>query len=155
MALRLELNGFAGGANPNPTYEQVCTGETGHAESVKITYDPSKITYGQILRIFFSVAHDPTQKNRQGPDIGTQYRSAVFYASDEQKKIAEAYIVQINAAKVYDRAIATQLVPSSAFYQAEDYHQDYLAKHPDNAYIQYNDLPKLERLKHSYPEIYR
>jgi peptide-methionine (S)-S-oxide reductase len=147
-------SGYAGGSVENPYYELVSSGSTGHAESVLVIYDPSQITYGKLLMIFFSVAHDPTQKNRQGPDIGTQYRSAVFYASDEQKKIAEAYIAQIDAAKVYDRAIATQLVPYSAFYQAEDYHQDYLAKHPDNAYIQYNDLPKLERLKHSYPEIY-
>jgi peptide-methionine (S)-S-oxide reductase len=120
-----------------------------------VRYDPSQITYGQLLMIFFSVAHDPTQKDRQGPDIGTQYRSAVFYQNAEQKKIAEAYIAQINEAKVYDRPIATQLVPFSAFYQAEDYHQDYLSRHPDDAYIRYNDLPKLERLKQTYPELYR
>src|SRR6266446_10925371 len=148
-------SGYAGGTVENPYYELVSSGSTGHAESVQVIYDPSQITYGKLLMIFFSVAHDPTQKNRQGPDIGTQYRSVVFYANDQQKKIAEAYIAQINAAKVYDRVLATQVVPSSAFYQAEDYHQDYLAKHPDNAYIQYNDLPKLERLKHGYPEIYR
>lgn len=149
------ISGYAGGNVENPYYELVSSGSTGHAESVKVVYDPSQITYGQLLMIFFSVAHDPTQKDRQGPDIGTQYRSAVFYQDDEQRKIAEAYIAQINGAKVYDRPIATQLVPFSAFYQAEDYHQDYLSRHPDDAYIRYNDLPKLERLKQTYPGLYR
>lgn len=148
-------SGYAGGTVENPYYELVSSGSTGHAESVQVTYDPSKITYGKLLMIFFSIAHDPTQKNRQGPDIGTQYRSAIFYQNAEQKKIAEAYIEQINAAKVYDHAIATQIVPLSAFYQAEDYHQDYLTKHPDNAYIQFNDLPKIDRLKKTHPELYR
>lgn len=147
--------GYAGGAVENPYYELVSSGSTGHAESVRVVYDPSQITYGKLLMIFFSVAHDPTQMNRQGPDIGTQYRSAVFYEGDEQRKIVEAYIAQINAAKVYEHAIATQLVPYAAFYQAEDYHQDYLAKHPNDAYIRFNDLPKLERLKRTYPELYR
>jgi len=149
------ISGYAGGNVENPYYELVSSGSTGHAESVKVVYDPSRITYGQLLMIFFSVAHDPTQENRQGPDIGTQYRSAVFYTNDEQKKIAEAYIAQINGARVYDRPIATQLASFSAFYQAEDYHQDYLSRHPGDAYIRYNDLPKLERLKQSYPELYR
>jgi peptide-methionine (S)-S-oxide reductase len=148
-------SGYSGGAVENPYYELVSSGGTGHAESVQVAYDPSQITYGKLLMIFFSVAHDPTQRDRQGPDIGTQYRSAIFYANAEQKKIAEAYIAQINAAKVYDSAIATQVVPFAAFYQAEDYHQDYLVKHPDNAYIQFNDLPKIERLKQKYPELYR
>lgn len=148
-------SGYAGGTVENPYYELVSSGSTGHAESVRVIYDPSQITYGKLLMVFFSVAHDPTQKNRQGPDIGTQYRSAVFYTSDEQKKIVEAYIAQINAAKLYDHDIVTQIGPHTSFYQAEDYHQDYLAKHPDNAYIRHNDLPKLERLKHSYPELYR
>jgi len=148
-------SGYAGGTVDGPYYELVSSGSTGHAESVEVVYDPSQISYGKLLMIFFSVAHDPTEKNRQGPDTGTQYRSAVFYRNNEQKKITEAYVAQINAAKVYDHAIATQIVPYSSFYQAEDYHQDYLAKHPDNAYIRYNDLPKLERLKHSYPELYR
>lgn len=147
-------SGYAGGKVENPYYELVSSGSTGHAESVQVVYDPSQITYGGLLKIFFSVAHDATQKDRQGPDIGTQYRSAILYKSEEQKKIAEAYIAQINAAKVYDRTIATQVVPLSAFYRAEDYHQDYLAKHPDNAYIRYNDLPKIERLKKAYPELY-
>ena len=148
-------SGYAGGSVENPYYELVSSGSTGHAESVQVIYDPSQITYGQLLMIFFSVAHDPTQKDRQGPDIGTQYRSAVFYQNAEQKKIAEAYIAQINGAKVYDHPIATQLAAFSAFYQAEDYHQDYLSRHPDDAYIRYNDLPKLERLKQTYPELYR
>ena len=148
-------SGYAGGAVENPYYELVSNGSTGHAESVQVSFDPSQITYGRLLMIFFSVAHDPTQKNRQGPDIGTQYRSAIFYANAEQKEIAEAYIAQINEAKVYDSAIATQVAPSGSFYRAEDYHQDYLAKHPDSAYIQFNDLPKIERLKQKYPELYR
>jgi peptide-methionine (S)-S-oxide reductase len=148
-------SGYAGGTVENPYYELVSSGSTGHAESVKVVYDPSQITYGKLLKIFFSVAHDPTQKDRQGPDIGTQYRSAVFYTSEEQRKIAEAYIAQIDAAKIYDRKIATQAAPLAAFYEAEDYHQDFLRKHPDNAYIQFNDLPKIERLKKSYPQQYR
>jgi len=148
-------SGYAGGNVENPYYELVSSGSTGHAESVQVVYDPSQITYGQLLMIFFSVAHDPMQENRQGPDIGTQYRSAVFYKNDEQKKIAEAYMAQINESKVYDRPIATQLAAFTAFYQAEDYHQDYLAKHPNDPYIRYNDLPKLERLKQAYPELYR
>ena len=147
-------SGYSGGTVANPYYELVSSGSTGHAESVQVTYDPSKITYGKLLMIFFSIAHDPTQKDRQGPDIGTQYRSAIFYQNAEQKRIAEAYIEQINAAKVYGRAIATEVVPFSAFYQAEDYHQDYLTKHPDDRYIQFNDLPKIDRLKKTYPELY-
>lgn len=148
-------SGYAGGTVENPYYELVSSGSTGHAESVQVVFDPSQISYGQLLMIFFSLAHDPTQKDRQGPDIGTQYRSAVFYTSGEQKKILEAYIAQINAAKVYDRAIATQVAPYSAFYAAEDYHQEYLTKHPDDPYIRFNDLPKIERLKRQYPELYR
>jgi peptide-methionine (S)-S-oxide reductase len=149
------ISGYSGGTVENPYYELVSSGSTGHAESVQVTYDPSQITYGKLLMIFFSVAHDPTQKERQGPDIGTQYRSMIFYSTGEQKKIAEAYIAQINAAKVYEREIATEVVPFSAFYRAEDYHQDFLVRHPDNAYIQFNDLPKIERLKQRYPELYR
>ena len=148
-------SGYAGGTVENPYYELVSSGSTEHAESVQVVFDPSQISYGQLLMIFFSVAHDPTQKDRQGPDMGTQYRSAVFYTNDEQKKIVETYIAQINAAKVYDRAIATQVAPYSAFYAAEDYHQEYLTKHPDDPYIQFNDLPKIERLKRQYPELYR
>ena len=139
----------------NPYYELVSSGSTGHAESVQVTYDPSQITYGKLLMIFFAVAHDPTQTNRQGPDIGTQYRSAIFYRNDEQKNIAERYIAKINSAKVYEHPIVTEVQPFRAFYRAEDYHQDYLAQHPDDSYIQYNDLPKLERLKETYPALYR
>jgi peptide-methionine (S)-S-oxide reductase len=148
-------SGYAGGTVENPYYELVSSGNTGHAESVRVVFDPSQITYGKLLMIFFSVAHDPTQKDRQGPDIGTQYRSMVFYSSEEQKRIVESYIAQINAARVYARAIATEVVPYSAFYQAEDYHQNYLAKHPSDPYIAFNDQPKIERLKRSYPELYR
>ena len=148
-------SGYAGGNVEDPYYELVSSGSTGHAESVKVVYDPSKITYGTLLKIFFSVAHDPTQKDRQGPDTGTQYRSAIFYGSEEQKKIAEAYIAQIDTTKVYERKIVTQVAPLGGFYQAEDYHQDYLTRHPDDPYIQFNDLPKIERLKKRYPELYR
>ena len=153
--VRSVISGYAGGTVENPYYELVSSGSSGHAESVQVVYDPSQITYGKLLMIFFSVAHDPTQKGRQGPDIGTQYRSMIFYSNAQQKKIAEAYIAQINLAKVYQREIATEVVPFSAFYRAEDYHQDFLMRHPDNAYIQFNDLPKIERLKQRYPELYR
>jgi peptide-methionine (S)-S-oxide reductase len=148
-------SGYAGGNVENPYYELVSSGSTGHAESVKVVYDPSQMTYGTLLKIFFSVAHDPTQKDRQGPDIGTQYRSAIFYSSEEQQKIAEGYIAQIDGAKVYDRKIETQVAPLAGFYEAEEYHQNYLTRHPDDPYIQFNDLPKIERLKKSYPELYR
>lgn len=148
-------SGYSGGNVENPYYELVSSGGTGHAESVQVEYDPAQITYGKLLMIFFSVAHDPTQKDRQGPDVGTQYRSAIFYKNAEQKRIAEAYIAQINAAHVYEKPIATQVAAYSAFYAAEDYHQDYLTKHPDNPYIQYNDLPKLARLRETFPEMYR
>ena len=148
-------SGYAGGTVENPYYELVSSGSTGHAESVQVLYDPSQISYGQLLMIFFAVAHDPTQKNRQGPDIGTQYRSAIFYTNAEQRRIAEAYIAQIEAAKVYERPIVTQVERFTAFYQAEDDHQDYLTKHPDDPYIRYNDLPKLQRLKQNYPELSR
>ena len=148
-------SGYAGGSVENPYYELVSSGSSGHAESVKVVYDQSQITYGTLLKIFFSVAHDPTQKDRQGPDMGTQYRSAIFYSSEEQQKIAEGYIAQIDMAKVYDRKIETQVAPLAGFYEAEEYHQNYLTRHPDDPYIQFNDLPKIERLKMSYPELYR
>ena len=147
-------SGYSGGAANTAEYEMVSTGDTGHAESVKITYDPSQITYGQLLRVFFSVAHDPTQLNRQGPDSGTQYRSVIFYNSDEQKRIAEAYIAQLDKASVFQRPIVTQVVPLSAFYPAEAYHQDYAANHPTNAYIVYNDAPKVAHLHQQFPELY-
>jgi len=148
------VSGYAGGSTKNPTYTGVSMGTTGHAESVQVTYVPAKITYGQLLRVFFSVAHDPTQLNRQGPDVGTQYRSAIFYANDEQKRIAEAYIAQLGAAKAFPGPIVTQLAPLAAFYPAEDYHQNYLALHPREPYIVYNDLPKLDALKTQFPALY-
>jgi peptide-methionine (S)-S-oxide reductase len=147
------VSGFAGGEKSTAHYDQVSTGTTGHAESVKITYDPSQITLGEILKVYFSVAHDPTQLNRQGPDHGTQYRSAVFYMNDEQKKITEAYIQQLDAAHVYSRPIVTQVVPFDGFYAAEGYHQHFLENNLTNPYIVYNDLPKLEALKKQYPQM--
>jgi peptide-methionine (S)-S-oxide reductase len=147
-------SGYSGGAAKTAEYELVSTGDTGHAESVKITYDASQITYGQLLQIFFSVAHDPTELNRQGPDTGTQYRSSIFYADDEQKRIAEAYIAQLEQAKVFPRPIVTQVVPLKAFYPAEPYHQNYAELHPDNPYIVYNDAPKVANLRHEFPDLY-
>ncbi|MGA2551049.1 MAG: peptide-methionine (S)-S-oxide reductase MsrA [Burkholderiaceae bacterium] len=148
-------SGYSGGTVKNPTYEAVSTGTTGHAESVQVVYDPAKISYGQLLKIFFSVAHDPTQLNRQGPDTGTQYRSAVFTSSPEQEHIAHAYVEQLTAAKVYGSAIVTQIAPLSAFYPAEAYHQDYAKLHPENPYIVINDLPKVANLKSEFPSLYR
>ena len=147
-------SGYSGGSKKTAEYETVSTGETGHAESVQIVYDPSQITYGELLRVFFSVAHDPTQLNRQGPDEGTQYRSAIFYANDEQKHIADAYIVQLNEAKVFSHKIVTQVTPLQAFYPAEGYHQNYAALHPNQPYIVFNDAPKVEHLKQQFPELY-
>src|SRR5947199_9768788 len=148
------VSGYAGGSKTNADYQTVSTGSTGHAESVQIKYDPKKISYGKILQIFFSVAHDPTQLNRQGPDSGTQYRSASFTANDEQKKVADAYIAQLSAAKVYRKPIVTKVGPLEAFYPAEAYHQDYLTLHPTQPYIAYNDLPKVEALKKIFAENY-
>jgi peptide-methionine (S)-S-oxide reductase len=148
-------SGYSGGEAKTAQYEIVSTGETGHAESVKITYDPAQVTYGELLRVFFSVAHDPTQLNRQGPDDGTQYRSVIFYTNDEQKKIAEAYIAQLDKAKVFPRPIVTQVVPLKAFYPAEAYHQDYATLHPDQPYIVYNDAPKVAHLQQQFPELYK
>ena len=146
--------GYSGGSAKTAEYVLVSTDDTGHAESVKIIYDPSKITYGQLLRVFFSVAHDPTQLNRQGPDEGTQYRSSIFYGSDEQKRVAEAYIAQLEKAKVFQRPIVTQVVSLKAFYAAEAYHQDYAALHPNNPYIVYNDAPKVAHLREQFPDLY-
>jgi len=147
--------GYCGGHVANPYYDLVCTGSTGHAESVRVVYDPARITYGQLLMIFFGVVHDPTQKDRQGPDIGKQYRSAVFYTNEEQKKIASAYIAQLNDAKIYKKRIVTEVVSAPPFYDAEDYHQDYLAHHPGDPYIRAMDMPKLEALKRDFPQLYR
>ncbi|WP_156226198.1 peptide-methionine (S)-S-oxide reductase MsrA [Herbaspirillum chlorophenolicum] len=149
------VSGYAGGKRAAATYEMVSSGSTGHAESVQVTYDPRKISFGQILQIYFSVAHDPTQLNRQGPDQGTQYRSAIFTASEQQKQAAEAYIAQINAAKVFSSPIVTQVTALQGFYPAEDYHQDYATLHPNQPYIAYNDLPKIANLQKMYPAIYR
>lgn len=147
-------SGYSGGMADSAHYEMVGSGSTGHAESVRVNYDPSQITYGQLLRVFFSVAHDPTQLNRQGPDVGTQYRSAIFYADADQQRIAQAYVSQLQAAKVFSSPIVTQITPLKRFYAAEDYHQDYLARHPDNLYIVINDLPKLGELRQQYPGLY-
>ncbi len=140
-------SGYAGGTAETADYETVCTGRTNHAESVEVTFDPSRISYGQILKVFFSIAHDPTQLNRQGPDTGRQYRSAIFYADDEQKQVAQAYIDQLNAARVFDRPIVTEVVPLEAFYEAETYHQDYAARNPLNPYIVFNAQPKVRKLR--------
>ncbi len=147
-------SGYAGGSAKTAEYEIVSTGETGHAESVQVVYDPAQITYGELLRVFFSVAHDPTELNRQGPDEGTQYRSSIFYGNDEQKKIAEAYIAQLDQAKVFRHAIATKVVPLQAFYPAEAYHQNYAALHPNQPYIMFNDAPKVDHLKREFPDLY-
>jgi len=148
------VSGYAGGESSTAHYEVVGTGMTGHAESVKITYDPSQISYGQLLKVFFSVAHDPTQLNRQGPDQGTQYRSAIFYGGEEQKRIADAYVSQLQQGKAFPRSIVTQIVPLKGFYQAEGYHQNYATLHPNDPYIMINDAPKVAHLKQQFPQIY-
>jgi peptide-methionine (S)-S-oxide reductase len=149
------VSGYAGGNKMTAHYEMVGTGRTGHAESVQITYDPSQVTYGKLLQVYFSVAHDPTELNRQGPDEGTQYRSAIFYDNDEQKRVAEAYIQQLNDAKVFKHKIVTQLTPLNAgFYPAEGYHQHYIEHNPNNPYVVYNDLPKLRNLKKTFPDLW-
>lgn len=148
------VSGYSGGSADKAKYEAVSSGSTGHAESVRVSYDPSRISYGQLLRVFFSVAHDPTELNRQGPDTGTQYRSAVFFANDEQQRVAEAYIAQLQAARAFPRPIVTQVTPLKAFYEAEAYHQDYLVRHPDQPYIVINDLPKIADLQRQFPALY-
>src|ERR1700744_5493962 len=148
------VSGYSGGSKATAQYEIVSTGTTGHAESVQVKYDPNKISYGKLLQIFFSVAHDPTELNRQGPDSGTQYRSAIFTTSDAQKKVAEAYVAQLNAAKVYSKPIVTKIGPLEGFFAAEGYHQDYLTLHPNQPYIAYNDIPKVENLKKMFAENY-
>ncbi len=146
--------GYSGGSAATATYDQVTTEATDHAESVEVVYDPYQITYGQLLRIFFSVVHDPTQLNRQGPDVGTSYRSAIFYATDDQKRIATAYISQLDAAKAFPKVIVTQVAPLKGFYRAEDYHQDYALHNPDNPYIQVCDVPKIRLLKQEFPQLF-
>ncbi len=147
--------GYAGGSADTATYPQVTTETTGHAESVKVVYDPSQITYGQLLRVFFSVAHDPTQLNRQGPDVGPSYRSAIFYSDDEQRRISQAYIAQLDAAHVFPKPIVTEVTPLKGFYDAEDYHQDYALHNPGNPYILVCDRPKIEALKAQFPELFQ
>jgi peptide-methionine (S)-S-oxide reductase len=148
------ISGYAGGSADTAHYEMVGSGRTGHAESVQVTYDPSQITLGSLLKIYFAVAHNPTELNYQGPDHGTQYRSAIFYANEEQKKLAEAYIAQLNQAKIFPENIVTKLEAFKAFYAAEDYHQDYAKLHPENPYIARNDLPKVANLQKAFPELY-
>jgi peptide-methionine (S)-S-oxide reductase len=147
-------SGYAGGSASTAKYPLVGSGMTGHAESVEVKYDPSQVTYGQLLRVFFAVAHDPTQLNRQGPDWGTQYRSAIFYTSPEQERVAKAYIAQLDGAKTFSKPIVTEVTPLKGFFAAEDYHQNYLALHPDQPYIVINDLPKLASLKSELPDLY-
>jgi len=149
------ISGYAGGNASNATYDQVSSGDTGHAESVQVVYDPSQVSYGKLLQIFFSVAHDPTQLNRQGPDRGTQYRSAIFYKSADQQRVAESYIKQLTEAKTFSRPIVTQVAKLPAFYPAEAYHQDYLVNHPNQPYIVINDQPKVAALKKQFADIYR
>ena len=153
--VRYAESGYAGGSVVSPSYEQVSSGDTGHAEAVRVVYDPSQISYGQLLQIFFSVAHDPTQLNRQGPDHGTQYRSAIFYRTPEQRRLAEAYVAQLTAAKTFSRPIVTQIAPLHAFYLAESYHQDYMAHNPHAYYIVVNDAPKVEHLREQFPALYK
>ena len=147
--------GYAGGSLASPSYEQVSSGRTGHAESVRVKYDPAQVSYEQLLQVFFTVAHDPTQKNRQGPDHGTQYRSVVFYADTVQARIARAYVADLTARRVYAAPIVTEIVPLQAFYEAEAYHQHYMARHPDAPYIVYNDAPKVQHLRDALPALYR
>ena len=149
------VSGYAGGTTVAPSYDEVSSGRTGHAEAVEVVYDPSLISYETLLHVFFSVAHDPTELNRQGPDVGTQYRSAIFYRDDDQKKAAEAYIGQLTKAKVFDRPIVTEVTALRAFYPAEEYHQNYMAHHPNSMYIVINDAPKVENLRRQFPTLYQ
>lgn len=147
-------SGYAGGTVARPDYEEVSTGRTGHAESVRVVFDPSKVSFADLMRVFFSVVHDPTELNRQGPDVGTQYRSAIFYLTDEQRDMAEAYIAQLNMSHLYSKKIVTQVQKLNAFYRAEDYHQDYATLNPTQPYIAINDLPKIANLKKAFPDFY-
>jgi peptide-methionine (S)-S-oxide reductase len=149
------VSGYAGGAANTAQYETVSTGTTGHAESVQVTYDPSKVSYDDLLKVFFFVAHDPTELNRQGPDSGTQYRSSIFYQNDAQKKMADDYIAQLDQKHAFSKPIVTKVVPMAGFYPAEDYHQNYLELHPDQPYIVFNDLPKLETFQKDLPALYQ
>jgi len=146
-------SGYAGGTADTADYETVCSGTTEHAEAVEIRYDRSKLTYGRLLKVFFSIAHDPTTRDRQGADVGRQYRSAIFYANDEQKRVAEAYIKQLDAAKLFDRKIVTEVVPLDRFYEAEAYHQNYAARNPGQPYIAVNALPKVKKVRQYYADL--
>jgi peptide-methionine (S)-S-oxide reductase len=148
-------SGYAGGAAGTATYPQVSTGDTGHAESVRVTFDPAQVTFGQLLKVFFSVAHDPTELNHQGADEGTQYRSAVFFTTPDEKRVTDAYVAQLDRAKVFPDRIVTEIVPLKSFYPAEDYHQNYATRHPDNPYIVFNDAPKVAHLQKLFPDLYR
>ena len=145
-------SGYAGGTAETADYDVVSSGRTGHAEAVEVRFDPAKVSFGQLLKVFFSIAHDPTTKDRQGPDVGRQYRSAIFYATAEQKRIAEAYIAQLDAAKVFDRPIVTEVVPLDRFYEAEAYHQNYAARNPGQPYIAFNALPKVKKVRTYYAD---
>lgn len=154
QGVKQAISGYAGGNASTAHYEIVSTGRTGHAESVKVIYDPAQVSFGRLLQIFFSVAHDPTELNRQGPDEGTQYRSAIFYSTEDQRRVAEAYIQQLTDAKAFKHKIVTQLTALQGFFPAEDYHQHYLEHHPDQPYIMFNDLPKIRNLKKQFPDFY-
>ncbi|HEY9640732.1 MAG TPA: peptide-methionine (S)-S-oxide reductase MsrA, partial [Coleofasciculaceae cyanobacterium] len=149
------VSGFSGGNADTAHYEQVSLGDTGHAEAVKITYDPAQISYGQLLKVYFSVAHDPTELNRQGPDAGTQYRSAIFFANDQQKQVAQDYINQLNNAHIFKQPIVTQLTPLNGFYAAEEYHQNFIDRNPNYPYVVIYDLPKLDQLRQQFPNLYK
>jgi peptide-methionine (S)-S-oxide reductase len=149
------VSGYAGGHTSSPSYEQVSSGDTGHAESVWVVYDPAVVSYGKLMQVFFSVAHDPTELNRQGPDVGTNYRSAIFYRNEQQKNEATAYIGQLTKSKYYSKPIVTEVTALNKFYPAEAYHQDYMAHHPYEPYIMYNDAPKVANLKKEFPDLYR
>jgi peptide-methionine (S)-S-oxide reductase len=153
--VRDAVSGYAGGTKSTAAYDAVSSGATGHAEAVRVTFDPSVVSYAQLLKVFFSVAHDPTQLDRQGPDVGPQYRSAIFYGDAEQERVIRAYVKQLTDAKAFDRPIVTQIVPLDEFYVAEEYHQDYAAKHPNEPYIVYHDRPKVARLEAEFPELFR
>ncbi len=149
------VSGYAGGNSETANYDRVSSGQTGHAEAVKISYDPSQISYGQLLKVYFAVAHDPTQLNRQGPDRGTQYRSAIFFVSDQQKKVAQAYVDQLNKVGTFSQPVVTQIVPFKTFYPAEQYHQDFIVHNPNYPYVVVHDLPKLKQLQKQFPELYK
>ena len=153
--VRAAVSGYAGGTMRSPSYEDVITGRTGHAESVRVVYDPAQVSYEDLLRVFFLVAHDPTQRNRQGPDVGTQYRSMVFYTDEAQRQAAEATVEELTRTRAYLRPIVTEIVPLTRFYEAEAYHQNYAARHPDQPYIVYHDAPKVENLRRRFPALFR